>query len=323
MTIGIIGSGSIGQRHVRCLKDLGYTDVIALRTYKGACKALPENLDHVREYRCEEDFFAEKPNGIIIANPTSLHVGALQRCLERDIPVLVEKPLSHTAKNLDMLRVCDLKKVIVGLCLRFHPIVSAIQTFLTEQQSTFVKARFYFGYYLPKWHPGIDYRQEYMGRRDLGGGILRTMSHEIDMMYVLLGPPAGVQGYVKKLSHLDIDVDDAVSLVFQYEHGGICHIELDYINPENAREGCLFLESGKLEYSFTPSQVIFTGYDGNQEVLFSEPEYDINDMYRAQMQDFIGFIASGHSENCTFQQGAELVRLIEFVEKLELFQEIV
>ncbi len=49
MKIGIIGLGSIGQRHARTLIKLGITDIYALRTKKGTLTELPTDLRTIKE----------------------------------------------------------------------------------------------------------------------------------------------------------------------------------------------------------------------------------------------------------------------------------
>ena len=55
----IIGSGSIGQRHIRNLKRIGINDIIALRSKKGHYKKLPKDLQ-VIEVDSWDDAIREK-----------------------------------------------------------------------------------------------------------------------------------------------------------------------------------------------------------------------------------------------------------------------
>ena len=41
------------------------------------------------------------------------------------------------------------------------------------------------GQYLPDWHSYEDYRKSYFSRKDLGGGVLLTLIHEIEIRYLL------------------------------------------------------------------------------------------------------------------------------------------
>ena len=91
MKIGVIGLGSIGQRHAKCLGILGYKDVLALRSKKGQAE-LSKELSYVKEIFSSREFYSNKIDGIIISNPTSMHAESMKIPLEKNIPVFVEKP---------------------------------------------------------------------------------------------------------------------------------------------------------------------------------------------------------------------------------------
>ena len=76
----IAGLGSIGRRHLRNLKALGQQDIILYRTHQAT---LPDTelCDHPTFTNLEEAL-AEKPNGVIVSNPTALHLTVAQAAAE-------------------------------------------------------------------------------------------------------------------------------------------------------------------------------------------------------------------------------------------------
>src|SRR5688572_14091079 len=103
MKLGVIGLGSIGQRHVRVLAGLGETDVVALRSGQGATRDLPADLGHVSEVWDADAFWRMPLDGVLITNPTSLHGAALGRAAEAKLPTFVEKPLAGELRELPAL----------------------------------------------------------------------------------------------------------------------------------------------------------------------------------------------------------------------------
>ena len=319
MKIGIIGLGSIGRKHVRCLIELGYKEFVALRTQKGVLKNQAEDISqYIKEVYDWDSFLACQPTGVIIANPTSLHIDTVKQIKQLQIPIFVEKPLAANLEELTELENLyeNFDDIIVGYCMRFHVVTKAIKQFINEGKlGKIYKARFYFGFYLPKWHPDIDYRIEYMSRKDLGGGVLRTLAHEIDLVQFLLGSIKSTNGYVGHTSHLELDqVDDTVFMNCFLDDGGVVQVELDYLSPDYTREGYIIGEKGKLSYSFNKNEVRFIGYENQQEDLLSLKEYDINDMYKQQMLDFVSFIKGNGSMNCNYQKGKRINELIQELE---------
>ncbi|MBE3141356.1 MAG: Gfo/Idh/MocA family oxidoreductase, partial [Thermoplasmata archaeon] len=123
MKIGIIGLGSIGQRHARSLFKLGITDIYALRTKKGALTKLPPDLQTIKEIYNQDEFYDLCLDGVIIANPTSFHIKTMKKALENKIPVFVEKPLANHLSDIKELKQYDLSKVLVGFTLRYDDVI--------------------------------------------------------------------------------------------------------------------------------------------------------------------------------------------------------
>lgn len=318
MKIGIIGLGSIGQRHIKCLKKLGYDNIVALRSTKGSIKKLPEELNYIKQVYNYNDFFLNNLDGIIISNPTSLHIESLKMCLNKGIPIFVEKPIADSLKQIKEIRNFDTSKVMVGFNLRYNEMISKVKEFISSNKiGKIFKANLYCGQYLPLWHPYTDYRKEYYSRKDLGGGVLRTLSHEIDLMNYFFGLPIEVFASVEKISDLEIDVDDNVYMICKMADNSLVNIELDYLNPMPKRKGAIFSSKGKLNYtlsSFSESIAIFTDYEGKKIILYKNENYDWNEMYIQQMKSFVNFIKNKEILKCSFKDGINVTKVIETAE---------
>jgi predicted dehydrogenase len=92
-------------------------------------------------------------------------------------------------------------------------------------------------------------------------------------------------------------------------------IELDYMNPVLTRKGAFFSSTGKLEYSFSGSSVDFTDNEGGTTRIFENPSPDPDKMYLDQMKDFIEFAQRKGNARCSFEDGINVMRVIEVAEK--------
>ena len=87
------------------------------------------------------------------------------------------------------------RQVMVGYNLRFHPGLVRLKSWCSSRPLGGSSACApTVGEYLPDWHPWEDYRHGYSARRDLGGGAVLTLSHELDAVCWLLGAPSHVTG---------------------------------------------------------------------------------------------------------------------------------
>ena len=316
MKIGIIGLGSIGQRHARTLFKLGITDVYALRTKKGTMTKLPDDLHTIKEVFSDDEFYDVGLDGVIIANPTSLHIETMKKALQKHIAIFVEKPLANHLSEIQELELYDLSKVFVGFTMRYDAVINQIKGFLDSGKlGSIYKACFYCGQYLPHWHPYADYRKEYYSRKELGGGVIRTLCHEIDLMQYLFGIPQELFGVVEKLSSLQIDVDDNALLICRMKDNALITIELDYLNPKDIRNGVIFGSEGILEYTYSTPEIRYTDNTGKTTVLYKKEKQDWDSTFQAEMEDFISVISSGGVPRSTFHDGVEVMNIIEKAER--------
>ena len=326
MKIGIIGLGSIGRRHALNLQKIGITDIIALRTGKGTKKGLTEDVKIIKEVFDKDEFYSLNLEGIIISNPTELHVETMKDALDRELPILIEKPIASSLESIDVLNTYDLSKVLVGYCLRYDELINMVKDFIdSDRLGTIYKAHLYCGHYLPFWHPYADYKTEYYSRKDLGGGVLRTLSHEIDLVNHLFGPVDELCASVEKLSDLKIDVDDNVFILYRMKNGLRIQVELDFLNPTYQRTGRILSEQGVLTYSFSNKKVFFTDFNNSTETIYENQELDPNEMYLNLIKDFIDMIKGKTKGRCSFNDGVEVIKIIKAAEdssRLKTWQKI-
>ena len=315
MKIGIIGLGSMGKRHARCLKQLEYDDVVALRTKKGTTNELPNDLKFIKESFNIDDFYSHKLDGVIISNPTSLHIKAIKVPLEKGIPIFVEKPLAQSLNQINGIENLNVSNIMVGYCFRYNKIINFVKEFINSGKlGRIYKANLYCGQFLPLWHPYTDYRTEYYSRKVLGGGALRTLSHEIDLIHYFFGKLKELIAIIEKISDLEIDVDDNVYIIGKTLSNVTTVIELDFLNPLTERRGAIFGSKGLLEYSFSKLNVALIDREGKEKIVYEISNMDCNDMYMKQMKAFVDFIRNKRNISCKYKDGFEVMKVIRATE---------
>jgi predicted dehydrogenase len=241
------GLGSIGQRHLRNLRALrGDVEVLAYRTRRlqtvvtdqlaVAPGADPEREYGVRVFHELEAAVAERPDVVFVCNPSALHLAVALPAVEAGVHLFLEKPVSHTLDGVaDLVAAVEARGVVaaVGCQLRFHPCLRRLRDLLAGGAvGRVVAARVQVGEYLPGWHPYEDYRTGYAARRDLGGGVVLTLVHELDYVYWLFGLPRRLWAVGGQLSRLELDVEDTASVLLEYERDGRplpVHVQMDYL----------------------------------------------------------------------------------------------
>jgi predicted dehydrogenase len=96
MRIGVAGAGLIGRRHVELIESSGDCVIAGIADPSPDAKGFAQarGIAWYPDHRALLDH--EKPDGLIVASPNSLHLEMALDSLARGIAVLVEKPVTDT-----------------------------------------------------------------------------------------------------------------------------------------------------------------------------------------------------------------------------------
>lgn len=320
----IAGLGSIGRRHFRNLIALGETDIVLLRTRKAT---LPD--DELAGYPVETDIHEalkkHKPAAVIVANPTALHLDIAIPAAEAGCAILLEKPISDSLARLDTLQQAAQKsgsKILVGFQFRYHPTLNkARELILADALGKVLTVHAHWGEYLPQWHPWEDYRASYAAREDLGGGVIRTLTHPLDYLRYLIGEVEALWSFNGHISALALDVEDVAEIGLKFSNGAIGGVHLNYFQrpPVHRLEivgthGTLRWDNADGILHFHQMLADFGSYSDNPPApiiqSFAPPEgFERNQLFVSQTRHFIE-TARGESEPiCTLEDGIMALRL--------------
>ncbi len=321
----VIGAGSIGQRHIKALFSIGEKNVAAYRTNKGNLPLHGSISESILQFHDFDQALSWNPTHVIISNPTALHYQFIQRLCDGRAKLFIEKPVVDDYDRLvsDSFVFNKLQNVkgMVGFNLRYHTLFIELKHIIDNlEYGKALSAYFHVSHYLPFWHPWEDYRTSYVARKEMGGGALSTLTHELDLVQYFFGPYKSVFAKVAKLSDLEIDTDDTTDIFAVNERCTHSLIHLDLLNPILKRFGSIYFEKGVLEYDFIQSKIYFSSYkDKTSKVIFDKKE-DYNLQYIRQMENFI------HNKNdygCSIKEGLHINKVEKFcllsnIEKREL-----
>jgi predicted dehydrogenase len=299
----IFGAGSIGERHINNLLQLGCSAVIVYRQ-----RNLPlRNVDEkkITIVTSLDEALLLKPDFAVICSPTAQHAQQTLFCIQQGIPVLVEKPLSNTLSDLQVLKQAIKEKgtlVHVGYMMRFHPLLQFVKNGLNENKwGKLIYIRTYWGEYLPNWHPWEDYRISYAAKKELGGGAALTLSHDIDLVNWLVASPLKKSCTMHSFaSSLEVEVDSAADIQLAFENQVQAHVHVNFFQKTARREYQIECEDASLLFDFFLHRLTITT---PQETTVKDlPSFDRNDMFLAQSQYFVDLITHKDFTNYSINQ---------------------
>jgi predicted dehydrogenase len=231
--------------------------------------------------------------------------------------IFVEKPLSHSMIGIDKLvkEAAKYKTVVfVGHNLMFHPVIKTIKQFIDANDlGNLLNIQCQVGQWLPDWHPYEDFNQAYYARKDLGGGVALSLIHEIHMAVNLAGDPSEVAGMESKSELLPLNVDVISDVMVRHLSGCVSQIHLDYIQRPSHRSGLLSFEYGWISYDYNQHQVIAQKKDdGTPVIIWSDINYDPNEMYIDEIKEFIEYVEEHRFKNVFDMESAiESLKIVE------------
>lgn len=298
---GVIGAGSIGQRHIRNLKALGVTEIVALRSRKGHFNSLDASLE-VREVDQWQDFIDAKPDIVIVSNPSSLHLEFAKKLIPHVKGIFIEKPLSDDLEGVkEFLAEVQAHRVVtfIGYNLQFNPLVIEVHKLLkTSQMGTPLVFQGQVGQWLPDWHPYEDFKQGYYARKDLGGGVSLTLIHEVNLALKFFGPVDGVTCVMNQSPLLPLEIDVISDMMLQHRSGTVSQIHMDFIQQPVNRQGVISCERGWIQYDLIRPRVMVHDETKDSPYPAWEPgKYDSNDQYINEMRTFLNCVKEGRYRN--------------------------
>ncbi len=308
----VVGFGSIGKRHAENLHALGVSSVsICRRRLSADDAAYPYEF-----YDDLDEALAKKPDGVIVAGPTSLHLPVATSAVRAGCDLLIEKPVSHTSDGIAALSALAEQmqvRVQVAYCLRYHPVVLRLKQNLSRV-GKILSVRAQVGQYLPDWRPGQDYRESYSRRSELGGGVLLDLSHEIDYLQWLFGVPSQVMCMASSECGLTVDTEECAALLWR--SGGILvETHLDYWQRAATRTCEVIGSEGTLWADLITGEVCLCQTELKQDL--SPPPVDRNRMYLDMLRSFCligknrGHAAAELAVAASLTDGLHVVQLIE------------
>lgn len=318
MKILVVGLGSIAKRHIRNIKEINPDSKIVVWRQHSRNIDLGDLNNFVEKvFFSQEEALEWKPEVTFITNPASKHCETALIFARRGSHLFIEKPLSVDIEPLDeLLAECKKRKLItmVGYMLRFFEPINIIKRAIEKNHIGKILAiKASVGQNLLTWRPDKRYQDTVTAKRELGGGVLSELSHELDYVRWLVGEISSVSVLAGKISSLVIDVEDIAEINIKFESGVFGNIHLDMLDLATNRSCRVIGTKGtiKWDYSVSDNRVMLYSAESNswRDLYFSE-NTDRNDMYKQELNHFFGCIKEKKNTLISLEDGKRIVEII-------------
>lgn len=290
----IISMGSIGTRHAEVLTSMGI-EVSAITS------------QNIRSLECFNDLKSvnlDKFDYFIIASPTHLHYEHLSY-IDTNVSskiILCEKPLFDKFRDFN-----PNNKIFIGYNLRFHPLILELKNMLNPSDILTIEARC--GQYLPSWRQR-KYTSSYSAKKELGGGVLLDLSHEIDYISFLSDSSLElIKSCQAKVSNLNITSDD-ICMILAKCNKTLINISLNYLSKTPYRQILIETNNNTYHLDLITNTLKIVDQDGKITQI-QNSNLQRNDTFKAMHIDALNM----QNHICTFAQAMDTMRLIDQIQK--------
>lgn len=319
-----VGLGSMGKRRIRCLKRLGYHDIIGLDLRQDRRKEAQDKYS-IKTFGDAKDIDFGSLDIIIISTPPDRHDEYIELAIKNGIPAFVEASvvLGRLENLKDAAR--NTKVLIAPSCtLRYHPAIKKLKEIVKSgRYGKITNFIYHSGQYLPDWHLYERVKDFYVSRKETGGA-REIVPFELTWIVDLAGLPKKVAGFKGRTMNVGAKIDDTYVIATEFKNGiyGVLNINVTaryatrilILNMEHAQilwrwdENVIKLYDAQKKRwinKYYTQGVAAKGYNKN----ISE------DMYVDELDTFIkAALRKGKFPN-TLQEDIAILKILEKVEK--------
>jgi len=256
--IGLIGAGNIAVRHVANLKFLGGNEIAAIcdkdisRAKQLANGTGAKVYDDFAEMTKREDLDA-----VMLLTPPSLRKPVFELAAEKNIAVFCEKPPARTLDEAkEIADIADRADLLtsVGFNCRYAPSVDYAKQLLAGKEVNFARVAVISSVALP----GSRRLDDWFFRKEVSGGLIDVLIHELDLLIYIIGKPVQVHCIASNLvipKSEDFTIEDTWCMNIRFESGAGASVVSSWACSQRLRDFTLFGEDFSLSLTAIPPRV--------------------------------------------------------------------
>ena len=234
MRIGVIGVGHLGSLHVKMFSDMPGVRLSGVYdTSAGAAERVAGQYGIAAAPTL--DALLDGVDAVTVATSTNAHCAVALKALERGKHVFLEKPITETVAEADVLcRAAAGRGLLlqVGHIERFNPAILALEKYK-------IAPMFVESHRLAQFNPrGTDV-----------GVVLDLMIHDIDLILTFVRSP--VRAVEANGVAVVSDSVDIANARLQFENGCVANVTASRISQRKMRKMRLFQKSGYISIDFS------------------------------------------------------------------------
>ena len=217
--LAVLGAGLIGRRHIDHVQQVPEAELTAIVDPSAAGQEIALDKSVAWFPDLGALLAQQKPDGIIAATPTQLHVANGLEAIAAGIPILLEKPIADDVASAEVLVAAAEKSgiaLLIGHHRRHNPMIQRAKAIIDS--GTLGRIVSVHGFF---WLTKPDDYFEIQWRREKGAGpVLTNLIHDIDLLRYLCGDISAVHAIESNAIRGHV-VEETAVLLLKFDSGAL------------------------------------------------------------------------------------------------------
>lgn len=298
--VAVLGYGHLGKWHCQKVDSCDDSELVAIiEPFKSAQEAAEKNHPHAKIVKDIKEVIGDIDAAVIVT-PTSTHFELSKYLLENKKHIFCEKPLCSSMKEVNqLLPLLSNDKIFqVGHSERCHKAWEDLVSYREELEGNFTL--------------DLNRVAAFKGRATDVDVVQDLMIHDLDLVLFLFGKkPTSVRAYGHKIR---TDKWDHATAIFNFKDGSMAKVTSGRNHVKEIRslelmsnKGCLYVDL------FENSYAIGTNSQFENAEYVKKEMYEKRDHLLIEHKNFYSAIKGNSKVMVSFQEGAEVVNLIDKV----------
>ncbi len=306
--VGVIGVGYLGKFHAEkyaAMENVRLTGVADIDRSRAEAVAAGSNCGTFTDYRD----LLDEVDAVSIAVPTESHFDIGLDCLNHDVDVLIEKPMTTTLEQADeLIEVAETKGRIlqIGHLERFNPAVLALKGLITYPM--FIE---------------VHRLSIFKARSTDVSVVLDLMIHDIDIILNI------VKSKIQSIHAAGVAVicehADIANVRLQFETGCVANVTASRISAKNQRKIRIFQKDAYVSVDFAKREIILLRRNDKQSdsrvpgTDFQQLSFSETDVLKDELASYIDAIRTRNAPVVSGHAGRKALAVaIDIMDQVDL-----
>ncbi|MEL4454643.1 Gfo/Idh/MocA family oxidoreductase [Lutimonas vermicola] len=309
---GVLGAGHLGKIHLKLLQQSSKYELVGFYDpIEDYARQVSNEFGYVHFTSIDE--LIDAVDVIDIVTPTLNHFDCAVSAIEKGKHIFIEKPITKTVEEAELLRDLVQKKKIrgqVGHVERFNPAFTAVKDMISNPM--FIES-----HRLAEFNPrGTDVPV-----------VLDLMIHDIDIILSV------VNSEVKDIHASGVsvisDTPDIANARIEFENGCVANLTASRISLKNMRKSRFFQKDAYISVDFLEKKsevvkmkdapenpddfaMILQNAEGNKkQIYFENPRIEQNNAILDELESFADAINNGSTPIVSLRQGTRALQVAQ------------